>query len=47
MVSAATHLLAQASAPADPSGSNAAVLIVGVLVVTAVIVVVVIRRSKR
>lgn len=40
-------LLAQSSAPADPNGSNPAVVIVGVLLVTALIVTVVIRRSRR
>ncbi|MGN6696507.1 MAG: hypothetical protein ACTHN0_20170 [Aquihabitans sp.] len=44
---AALVLLAQASAPADTTGSNPAVVIVGVLIVTAIIATVVIRRSKR
>ncbi|HWJ97750.1 MAG TPA: hypothetical protein VNQ33_06285 [Acidimicrobiales bacterium] len=43
----ASALLAQSSAPADTTGSNPGVVIVGVVIVTAVIATVVIRRSKR
>lgn len=40
-------LLAQ-STPAEPTtGSNVAVMVVGVILVTAVIAIVVVRRSKR
>jgi hypothetical protein len=46
-VVAGLALFAQASAPTDATGSNPAVVIVGVLIVTAIIATVVIRRSKR
>lgn len=45
-MAALAAVLAQSSAP-DTSGSDPAVLIIGVLLVTIVIAVVVARRSKR
>ena len=46
MFALAVALLAQSSAP-DTSGSDSAVLIIGVILVTAIIAIVVARRSKR